>query len=152
MLKRVFSLATCAAAFVAVGCSRAPEPSPSPAPNTNQTAGARGPAAAGGGAQGGDSARGGGAGEPRPRPYNRVITSEAKTRRGLFSVHRVGSKLFFEIPASELGKDQLMIGRFARASSFDPNSPTGGFGSYGGDQFGERTLRWERNGNRVVLR
>ena len=26
------------------------------------------------------------------------------------------------------------------------------FGEYGGDQFAERTLRWERNGNRVILR
>ena len=26
------------------------------------------------------------------------------------------------------------------------------FGEYGGDQFSERTVRWERNGNRVMLR
>ncbi len=97
----------------------------------------------------------GGAGGPpaaAPRPYNRVITSEAKTRRGLFSTHRVGDRLYFEIPARELNKDQLIVGRFARAAAADPNLPGGGFGNYGGDQFAESAARWERMGNRIVLR
>ena len=112
-------------------------------------------------AQDPDSTRGpggpGGAAAPRaPRPYERVITAEAKTKRGLFGVHRVGDRLYFEIPRRELGRDQLLIGRYARAAA-----PTGGGGgggggggptAYAGDQFTERTLRWELNGNRVVLR
>ncbi|MEO9047368.1 MAG: zinc-dependent metalloprotease, partial [Gemmatimonadaceae bacterium] len=89
--------------------------------------------------------------EPKPKPYRRVITSEAKTVRGLLDVHRVGSKLYFEIPPRELDKDMLLVGRYARAAAADP-SPTGGFGEYGGDEFGERTLRWDREGDRVVLR
>jgi len=89
---------------------------------------------------------------PRPRPYNRVITSEAKTRRGLFIVHRVGDKLYFEIPRNELGKDMLLVGRYARAAAENPNAPGGGFGEYGGDEFGERTLRWDREGDRIILR
>ncbi|MEP6991393.1 MAG: zinc-dependent metalloprotease [bacterium] len=96
----------------------------------------------------------GGAGGPpasAPRPYNRVITSEAKTRRGLFATHRVGDRLYFEIPASELGKDELIVGRYARAAASDPMGP-GGATSYGGDQFAESAARWERNGNRVILR
>jgi Met-zincin/Domain of unknown function (DUF5117)/Domain of unknown function (DUF5118) len=86
----------------------------------------------------------------QPRPYNRVITAEAKTRRGLFSVHRVGDRLYFEIPARELNRDMLIVGRYARASAAPPNGNT--FGDYGGDQFVSRTVRWERNGNRVILR
>jgi hypothetical protein len=62
-----------------------------------------------GGAAGG---RAGGA----PRPYDRVITAEAKTKRGLMNVHRIGERLFFEIPRRELRKDQLLIGRYARAA------------------------------------
>src|SRR5688572_7213211 len=31
-------------------------------------------------------------GEPQPRPYNRVITAQAKSRDGLFKVHRIGSR------------------------------------------------------------
>jgi hypothetical protein len=70
----------------------------------------------------------------------------------MFLVHQVGQRLYFEIPRRELNKDMLLIGRYARAAAQDPNSPTGGFGEYGGDQFGETTLRWEREGNRVILR
>ncbi|MDH5234919.1 MAG: zinc-dependent metalloprotease, partial [Gemmatimonadota bacterium] len=102
-----------------------------------------------------DTTRGGaqgaqGAAPRAPRPYDRVITSEAKTRTGLFAVHMVGDRLYFEIPARELGKDQLMIGRYARAAAPSGNQGVGT--SYGGDQFASGTLRWDRRGNRVILR
>ena len=131
------------------GCSSAPAPSPAPVPQ-DPPAARQTPQQAPG--MPGDSGRAGGAGAapPRPRPYNRVITSEASTRRGLFNVHRVGDRLFFEIPRRELGRDQLAIGRYARAAA--PTGQQGGFGTYGGDRFVTRTLRWERNGNRVILR
>jgi hypothetical protein len=70
----------------------------------------------------------------------------------MFAAHRVGDRLFFEIPSKELNKDMLIVGRYARAAASDPTLPGGQFGEYGGDQFAERTLRWERNGNRVILR
>jgi hypothetical protein len=70
----------------------------------------------------------------------------------MFAVHRVNDKLYFEIPSKELGKDMLLVGRFTRAAAAPPRLPGGQFGSYGGDQFAERTLRWDRIGNRVVLR
>ena len=92
-----------------------------------------------------------------PRPYNRVITPDAKTKKGMFLVHIVGDRLFFEIPPKELGKEQVVIGRYAKAPA-----PVGGGGggpagpvaqpSYGGDQFMNRTLLWERRGNRILLR
>jgi Met-zincin/Domain of unknown function (DUF5117)/Domain of unknown function (DUF5118) len=87
---------------------------------------------------------------PPPRPYNRVITADARTRRGLFAVHRVGDRLYFEIPARELNKDMLIEGRYARAAAAPPNGNN--FGDYGGDEFLTRTVRWERTGNRVILR
>jgi uncharacterized protein DUF4953/uncharacterized protein DUF5117/uncharacterized protein DUF5118 len=98
----------------------------------------------------GDSTRG--AGPAQPRPYNRVITRDARTRRGMFGVHRVNDKLYFEIPQKELNKDMLLVGRFTRAAAANPRLPGGQFGNYGGDQFAERTLRWDRVGNRVILR
>jgi hypothetical protein len=61
----------------------------------------------------------------------------------LFTTHRLGDTLLFEIPRSELGVDMLLVGRFAAAS---------GGNSFGGDEFTERVLRWERQGNRVLLR
>jgi hypothetical protein len=93
------------------------------------------------------------AGAPRaPRLYSRVVTSDAVTKRGMFIVHRIGDRLLFEIPPKELGKDQLLIGRYTRAAAANPNTPGGGFGAYAGDQFTDRTLRWDRVGNRVILR
>jgi hypothetical protein len=70
----------------------------------------------------------------------------------MFAVHQVGDKLYFEIPQKELDRDMLIVGRYARAAAENPDLPPGQFGEYGGDEFGERTLRWERNGNHVVLR
>src|SRR5438552_4034458 len=80
--------------------------------------------------QPGDSAGGRGFGPQtaRPRPYNRVITADAKTKKGMFLVHRVNDRLYFEIPTNELGKDELMVGRYTRAAAVDPNPPAGGGG------------------------
>jgi len=77
------------------------------------------------------------------KPYDSVVTKAARTRVGLFNTHRIGDTLLFEIPRRELGRDMLLVGRFARAS---------GGNSFGGDEFTERILRWERQGNRVLLR
>jgi len=161
MSRRTAFLLTAAA--VIGGCSKAPpatQPSPaqSPASAPNRGLAAGTPAdtqeRGAGGAGGGFAS-----GAARPRPYNRVITRDAVTRRGMFAVHRVGDRLYFEIPSRELGKDELLVGRYAFAPAPTPQGrngggggPGGGFGEYAGDEFAERTLRWERNGNRVVLR
>ena len=100
--------------------------------------------------RGGAPAAGGPGRGSGPRPYERVITADAKSKRGLMNVHRVGDRLYFEIPRRELGKDQLLIGRYARAAA--PEGGRGGGQQFAGDQFAERTLRWEVQGNRVLLR
>ena len=133
-----------AALLISAGCTTAPQPNNVPSPQRGAGQGTDTT-----GRPGADSARGGPA---QPRPYNRVITRDARTRRGMFAVHRVNDKLYFEIPRRELGKDMLLVGRFTRAAAANPRLPGGQFGSYGGDQFTERTLRWDRNGNRIVLR
>ena len=147
------------AAALAAACTRAPAPTTTtqPAPAPNQPAENQAPARAPGqGAQGAgrgsDSAQGGRAAQPRP--YNRVVTRGAVTRRGLFNVHQIDNRLLFEIPRGELGKDMLIVGRYARAAAPTPGPQQGGggFGSFGGDEFVSRTLRWERSGNRVLLR
>jgi hypothetical protein len=81
-----------------------------------------------------------------------VITAEAKTHRGLFAVHTLNDRLYFEIPAHEFGKDMLIVGRYARSAAANPVRAGNDFGEYAGDEFGERALHWERNGNRVILR
>ncbi len=128
------------AALLATACTHASPSAPSPRPEGRAANGAPG------------DSTGRGRAPAHPRPYSQVITRDAKTQRGMFIVHQVGDKLFFEIPRAELSRDMLLVGRFARASAFDPNDRTGGFGSYAGDQFGESTLRWDRDGNRIILR
>ncbi len=154
-----------AAAALAAACSKpAPAPAPTPAPTqpTNPNAGRGGPPPGnpqlpGGLPAGLDSLAGRGGitpPTPAPRPYNRVITAEAKTRVGMFKVHRVGDRLYFEIPKKELDKDELVVGRLARAAAGNqtPGPGNPGFGDYAGDEFGSRTLRWDRASNRVILR
>ncbi|MCY4746744.1 zinc-dependent metalloprotease [Pelomonas sp. UHG3] len=44
-----------------------------------------------------------------PKPFDKVITSDAKTQQGLFAVHRVKAKLYFEIPKALLDQPLLMV-------------------------------------------
>ena len=37
---------------------------------------------------------------PQVKPYTDVVTSEAVTKAGVFKTHRVGAKLYFEIPTA----------------------------------------------------
>jgi uncharacterized low-complexity protein len=65
-------------------------------------------------AQGRQGGPGQAGGDPQPRPYNRVITPQAKTRTGLFKTHQLGSRLYFEIPRTALGKEILLVTRASR--------------------------------------
>jgi hypothetical protein len=78
-----------------------------------------------------------------PKPYDRVITKDAKSDEGVFTVHRVKDKVFYEIPASELGKEFLWVTQIAQT--------TLGVG-YGGQFAGDEVVRWDRRDNRVLLR
>ena len=80
---------------------------------------------------------------PEPKPYDRVITKEAKSDTGVFTVHRIGDRLYYEIPKAELGKEFLWVSQIART--------TLGVGQ-GGQAAGNRVVRWERRNNRVFLR
>src|SRR5688572_6924553 len=92
----------------------------------------------------GGRGRGAGAGQPaQPRPYDQVITREARSDDGIFKVHRVREQLYYEIPKSQLGKDFLWVSQMKRT--------TAGTG-LGGEAAGNRVVRWELLGNRVLLR
>jgi hypothetical protein len=85
-----------------------------------------------GGAAAGQQGRAGGGGETQPGEYSRVITSEAATKRGVFITHRIGTRLYYEIPRTELRKEFLLVTQIAKT--------TLGTG-YGGNQVGERVIR-----------
>ena len=70
-------------------------------------------------ARGGDSERRGEQ-EAGPKPYSEVIPDSAETDEGLFSVHKVDDKYFFEIPDSLYGRDMLLITRIAQVPDIRP--------------------------------
>src|SRR5688572_7824310 len=81
-----------------------------------------------------------------PRPYAQVITNRAVTDRGGVSVHKVDDRYFFEIPDSLIGRDFLMVTRISGVPA-----GSGGFQS-AGSSLNERLIRWERVGERLMLR
>jgi len=81
--------------------------------------------------------------EPVIKPYDKVITKEAKTKKGLFLVHQIKDKLYYEIPKDAFGKDYLLVSTLVRTAL--------GAG-YGGVPMGRMVIRWERNERRVLLR
>lgn len=86
---------------------------------------------------------GGGPPSDEPQAYDKVITKDAKSKDGLFKVHRVKDKYYYEIPKSELGKEFLWVTQIAKT--------TLGVG-YGGQALGRRVVRWEQNENKILLR
>ena len=60
--------------------------------------------------------RGGRAPEPQIRPYDRVITREAKSDDGVFTVHRIKDRVYYEIPRDKLGKDFLWVSQIAKTT------------------------------------
>jgi hypothetical protein len=119
----VFGVLACARAT-----STAPQ-QPAPAPSrqdTSRTASGRGQAPA-----------------DAPKPYNQVITPGAVTDSGVFIVHRIGEKLLYEIPRAMLGRQFRMV--------VDRRGTMRGVG-YAGEQIAARVVRWDRIGNRVLLR
>lgn len=95
-------------------------------------------------AQGGAQA---GAQRPEgPRRYEQVITPAAVSDSGLFTVHRVGTRWYYEIPDSLLERDMLLISQIAGAP--EDLSPFLNAGS----NVAEQVVRWSRQGNRVLLR
>src|SRR5215831_1219542 len=53
--------------------------------------------------------------KPGPKPYKDVITDKAITHKGLFAVHKVEDKWYFEIGDSLLGRVILVVNRISKA-------------------------------------
>lgn len=77
------------------------------------------------------------------QPYNKVITKDAKSDKGLFTVHKVEDAYFYEIPDSLFKREMLMVTRIAKTAT--------GLG-FGGEKQNTQNLRWERKDKDVLLR
>jgi hypothetical protein len=69
------------------------------------------------------------------KPYSEVITAKAVTQKGLFTVHKLNDRYFFEIPNQLLNKEILSVNRLSKS--------TPGAGNYGGEQVSARIVYWE---------
>ncbi len=78
-----------------------------------------------------------------PKPYKEVITAEAKTEKGVFIVHRIDDKVYFEIPAALLGRDMMWHTEIAQ---------TGNGVGFGGTHVGEKVIRFTRRNNTIYVR
>lgn len=77
------------------------------------------------------------------QPYDKVITKDAKSDEGLFSVHEIDGKYFFEIADSLMGRDMLMVTRIAKTAA--------GIG-FGGGKTNTQVLRWDKIDKKIHLR
>src|SRR5262245_14889393 len=84
-----------------------------------------------------------------PKPYKDVITDKAKTDEGLFKVHKIEDKYYFEIPDSLLNREILVVNRISKAAT----GMRSGFFGYAGDQIGQNVVRFEKGpNNKIFLR
>lgn len=77
------------------------------------------------------------------QPYSKVITKDAITDDGLFKVHKIDEKEFYEIPDSLFGREMLMVSRISKTAS--------GIG-FGGGKTNTQVLRWVKKDKKVLLK
>ena len=118
-----------------------PAAAPAPATPAGQPTPARPASSEGDAATADETAPGRGDRREAPdlRPYDRVITKDAKSDPGVFTVHRIRDRVYYEIPKDMLGREFLWVSQIA--------STTAGAGS-GGQAAGNRVVRWERRDRR----
>ncbi len=91
----------------------------------------------------------GGAAAPKtgPKPYKEVITEKAITKKGLFAVHKIEDKYYFEIADKMLNRDILCVNRVSKSSIQVPKA----FLGYAGDMIGQSVIRFEKGPNQKIF-
>jgi len=79
----------------------------------------------------------------KPKSYEDIITKDAVTDHGLFDVHKLKDKYYYEINDSLLGREMLMVTRIAKTAS--------GIG-FGGGKQNTQVLRWHKKDQNILLR
>ena len=127
----VLALTLCVPVFVHAQQTPAPAPSEPPA-TTAPPAAATPPRSPFGNASSQD-----------PQPYEKVITKDAKSSKGIFTVHQIKDKYYYEIPKEQYAKLFLLNTRIAKTAIGAGN---------GGQELSSRVVYWELNGNKINLR
>ena len=79
----------------------------------------------------------------KPRPYEEVVTKDAKTSNGLFKIHQIDDRYLVEVPKELIGKEILWVSTLERSQSFY------GFGT---TEVRNRVLRLEKRGDKILVR
>ena len=80
------------------------------------------------------------------KPFSEIITDEAISDDGLFHVHKVDDKYYFEIPNTLLEQEILIVSRIS-------GSVKGlNFGGAGMKTRPQQVIRWQRVGDQILLR
>ena len=79
--------------------------------------------------------------------YDEVITKEAITDDGLFKIHKLRDKYYFEIPDTLLNKDMLLVSRIAKL----PSGLGGGYVNAGSES-NEQMIVWERFQDKILIK
>lgn len=81
------------------------------------------------------------------KEYNQVVTKDAVSDEGLFTVHKVKKTYLYEIPFDKLEKDMLWVSRIAQI-------PSGFGGGYmnAGSKTNEQMVHWVRFQDKILLK
>jgi len=81
------------------------------------------------------------------KEYNQVVTKDAISDEGLFTVHKVKKTYLYEIPFDKLEKDMLWVSRIAQI-------PSGFGGGYmnAGSKTNEQMVHWVRFQDKILLK
>ncbi len=79
----------------------------------------------------------------KEKTYEDIITKDAVTDDGLFKVHKVKDKYYYEISDSLLGRDMLMVTRIVKMATELPLSR---------HKMSEQVLKWEKFDNNIFLK
>ena len=81
--------------------------------------------------------------EKKEKTFDDIIGKDAKSDEGLFNIHEVKDKFYYEIPDTLLGKEMLMVTRIAKTAN--------GLG-FGGGKQNTQVVRWVKKRNQIILR
>jgi hypothetical protein len=76
------------------------------------------------------------------KKYDDVVTKEAKTTPGVFTIHRIDDRVLFEMQADKLGKLFMIRAEVAKGS---------GGNSFNGSELGHKFIRFERKENKLLV-
>ena len=79
----------------------------------------------------------------KEKTFEDIITKEAISDKGLFNIHKVKEKYYYEINDTLFGREMLMVTRIAKTAS--------GLG-FGGGKQNTQVLRWQKKDNKILLR